>query len=317
MRSQRKLAWVALGVILALAMAEGGLRAFEDRLPVSTDWPTIETDVKYELLRHLPEADVVFLGSSITEAAIDPREFVDASGVGSAFNSGIPFSTPFTNEWWLNEVVLQSVEPNLVVIGVTPWSGGQRAVHDPLLAALRLAPVSGDDSQDPPSALLGQAGLLSEWDWRMADETVKAHLTDLGHQTGYYERSIDEATPFGLPMGPSEMPEEEADAVDRMVDTLNERGIEAIVLIEPGRSPGDDGTLDYQRYIASVLQHEDDWGVPVLDTFNQGWDRSLFADLAHFNRMGTESFTAYMAQTINGLHAVQEGKPGREPADIA
>jgi len=308
---------VAFGVILALAMAEGGLRAFEDRLPVSTDWPTIETGVKYELLRQLPEADVVFLGSSITEAAIDPREFVDASGVGSAFNSGIPFSTPFTNEWWLNEVVLESVEPNLVVIGVTPWSGGQRAEHDPLLAALRLATVSRDDSQDPPSALLGQAGLLSEWDRRMADETVKAHLTDLGHQTGYYERSIDDATPFGVPTGPSEMPEEEAHAVDRMVDILSERGIEAIVLIEPGRSPGDDGTMDYEGYIASVLRHEDEWGVPVLDTFNQGWDRSLYADLAHFNRLGTESFTSYVAQTITGLQAAQEGKPGQEPADIA
>ena len=106
-------------------MAEGGLRAFGDRLPVRTDWPTVETGVKYELLRQLPEADVVFLGSSITEAAVDPSEFAHASGVGSAFNSGIPFSTLFSNEWWLNEVVLENVEPQLVVIGLTAWSGGR------------------------------------------------------------------------------------------------------------------------------------------------------------------------------------------------
>jgi hypothetical protein len=304
-------------VIIALGMAEGGLRALGDRLPAKTDWPTVETGVKYELLRQLPEADVVFLGSSITEAAIDPREFVDASGVDSAFNSGIPFSTPFSNEWWLNEVVLENVEPKLVVIGVTAWSGGQRAERDPLLAALRLATVSRDDPHDPPSALLGQAGLLSEWDRRMADETVKDHLTDLGHQTGYYERSIDEATPLGVLTGPSEMPEDEAEAVDRMVDTLNERGIEAIVLIEPGRSPGDDGTMDFERYIGSVLRHGEDWGVPVLDTFSQEWDSSLFADLAHFNRMGTKFFTAYIARTITGLQAAQGSKPEQDPADIA
>ena len=135
MRSRHKLAWVAIGVILTLAIAEGGLRAFGDRLPVRTDWPTVETGVKYELLRQIPDADVVFLGSSITEAAVDPTDFADASGVGSAFNSGIPFSTPFSNEWWLNEVVLENVEPKLVVIGLTAWSGGRGAERDPLLRA--------------------------------------------------------------------------------------------------------------------------------------------------------------------------------------
>jgi hypothetical protein len=105
--------------------------------------------------------------------------------------------------------------------------------------------------------------------------------------------------------------------VARMIDTLNERGIEAIVLIEPGRNPGDNGTMDYERYIDSVLSHEDDWGVPVLDTFHQGWDSSLFADLAHFNRQGTDSFTAYVARTITGLQTTEEGKPGDNAADIA
>ena len=304
-------------MILVLAAAEGGLRAIGDRLPVRTDWPTIETGIKYELLRQLPSADVVFLGSSITEAAIDPREFVHASGVGSAFNAGLPFSSPYSNEWWLNEVVLENVEPKLVVIGVTAWSGGQHADRDPLLAALRVTPGSRDDPHDSPLALFRQTGLLSEWDRRMADERVKAHLTELGHQTGYYERSIDDATPFGLPTGPAEMPNDEAAAVGRMIDTLNERGIDAMVLIEPGRSPGDNGTLDYERYVSSVLRHEDDWGVPVVDSFHRAWDSSFFADLAHFNRLGTESFTAYMAQTIIGLRTAQEGKPGQDPADIA
>ncbi len=303
MRSRRKLAWVTIGVILTLAMAEGGLRAFGDRLPIRTDWPTVETGVKYELLRELSEADVVFLGSSITEAAVDPTEFVDASGVGSAFNSGIPFSSPFSNEWWLNEVVLENVEPKLVVIGLTAWSGGSGAERDPLLPGLRIALDSGDDA---PLALLRQAGVLSEWDRRMADETARAYLTNLGHQTGYYERSIDDATPLDLPTGPREMPEDEAAAVGRMIDTLNKRGIDAIVLIEPGRYPGDHGTIDYQRYIASVLRHETEWGVPVLDTFNQEWDRSLFADLAHFNRLGTDSYTAYMARTITGLQTAED-----------
>ena len=168
MKFNNKLAWVTIGLILVLAVAEGGLRAVGDRLPVRTDWPTVETGVKYELLRELPEADVVFLGSSITEAAVEPTEFADASGVGSAFNSGIPFSTPFSNEWWLNEVVLETVEPKLVVIGLTAWSGGRGAEGDPLLPGLRLALDSGDDA---PLALLRQAGLLSEWDRRMADET--------------------------------------------------------------------------------------------------------------------------------------------------
>ena len=85
------------------------------------------------------------------------------------------------------------------------------------------------------------------------------------------------------------------------------------MLVEPGRYPGDNETIDYERYIASVLRHEGDWGVPVVDTFNQGWDSSLFADFAHFNRLGTDSFTAYVARTISGLRTAQDAP---SPANV-
>ena len=143
-----KVLYVVAGLILTLGVAEASLRILENRLPPSTHWPTVETDVKFDRLRELSEADVIFLGSSITEAGIDPIAFAEESKLDSAFNSGLPFSTPFSNEWWLNHVVLRHVEPKLVVIGLTAWSGGAGADDDLLLSGLE----SAIESAGEPSA---------------------------------------------------------------------------------------------------------------------------------------------------------------------
>ena len=307
---------MVLGMMLTLGLAEASLRIFDDRLPANTDWPTMETDVKFDRLREVSEADVVFLGSSITEAGIDPIAFAEkARGVDSAFNSGFPFSTPFSNEWWLNEVVLRQVEPELIVIGLTAWSKGAASADDPLLPGFESAMASAGE---PPLAVLQHAGVLSEWDSRTTDARGRALLTDLGHQTGYYDRSIDDASPLDLPFGgPPAMPHEEADAVSRMIRRLTSSGIDVIVLIEPGRYPSDDRTVDYDRYIDSILSHSGDWGVPIVDAFHQKWERAWFADIVHFNRRGTEEFTSFMARTINGLWLNRPVQPSPDPADIA
>jgi hypothetical protein len=306
---------VVLGMVLTVGIAEASLRVVDDRLPPSTDWPTVETYVKYERLSELSQADVVFLGSSMTEAGIDPVAFAEASRLDSAFNSGLPFSTPFSNEWWLNEVVLRHVDPKLVVIGLPAWSGGTGLEEDLLLSSLESTSASAGE---PPFLLLQHAGLFSEWDTRTAEAMGRALITDLGHQTGYYDRSIDDAPPLDLPLGgPSVMPAGEAEAVGRMIHRLTSSGIEVIVLIEPGRYPGDGGTVDYERYVDSILSHKEEWSVPTVDAFHEDWDRAWFADPAHFNRRGTEEFTEYVARTIDGLMVDQSGQPGPSPADIA
>jgi hypothetical protein len=304
---------VTLGVLLALGAAEGVVRIFDERLPAGTTWPSVESQLKFELLRDLSDTQVVFLGSSITEAAVDPALFSEVSMADSAFNSGIPFSTPFSNEWWLDQVVLRELRPQVVVIGLTAWSGGMRPDQDLLLTSyreVRAAPGA------PPVALLEHAGVLSEWDSRMSDARARALLTDLGHQTGYYDRSIDDADAVEMPDGPPEMPGAEADAVGRMIDRLKAEGIETLVLIEPGRHSGNKGMIDYDRYIDSLLSHEAEWGVSVLDTFHMTWDRDWFADLAHFNRRGTHEFTSLMAQAIDGLMVDGSSQPGRIAADV-
>jgi hypothetical protein len=305
---------VVIGIVLTLGAVEGLMRILDDRLPTGSTWPSIESEAKFEGLNQLSEADVVFLGSSITEAAVDPVALTEWSQVDSAFNSGIPFSTPFSNEWWLNEVVLHQVKPEVVVIGLTAWSGGLGPERDPLLGEYEKAMTT---QGEPRLALLGHAGLLSEWDSRSAYSRAQAMLTDLGHQTGYYGRSIEDATPLELPLGPPEMPRAEAEAVGRMIDRLRLEGIQPVVMIEPGRHPGDNGGIDYDRYIDSVMSHEAEWGMPVLDTFHMEWERSWFADLAHFNRRGTEEFTYFIARTIDGLSADGSGQPGQKVADIA
>lgn len=298
MGNLRKHVLVTAGILSALVIAESALRLLDEHLPPASHWPTIETQVKYDRLRDLTDADVVFLGSSMTEAAVDPAEFVAQSGFASAFNSGIPFSTPFSNEFWLSHVVLENVSPELVVIGLPAWSGGTGKAGDLLLTGFEEAL---EHEGSPRLALQQHAGLLSEWDTRNASLKVARLLTDLGHQTGYYLRSIEDSSVQALVIGPPQMPEDEAGAVARMIDQLAAMRIDVVVLIEPGRQPGDDGTVDYDRYIASILEYANEWDVPVLDTFHMDWDSSWFADMAHFNRRGTEVYTAYLANELARL----------------
>jgi hypothetical protein len=297
-----RLSSVVIGVVLALCLAEIGLRLLSHELPSGSDWPTAEMEVKYQQLSANSDIEVVFLGSSMTEAALDPVEFAAASGLGTTYNSALPFSSPFSNEFWLETVVLEMVDPRLVVIGLPSWSGGDSAESDPVLSRMRTAAANAD-SGTQGLALLRHAGVLSEWDARSAGIRLRRLMTDLGHQTAYYDRSIEDSIPLDLPFGPPEMPQQEADAVRRMIDSLSEADIQSLVLIEPGRHPGDDGTVDYDRYIESMLEYSDYWGVPVLDSFHEDWDRSLFADPAHFNSRGTLAFTEYLARSTVGVTA--------------
>jgi hypothetical protein len=299
MSVKRLLSPVLIGVLLVLGIVEIVLSVIEEELPRGTTWPSIEAEVKYDLLQHMDQADVVFIGSSITEAAVDPELFIRRAGVSSAFNSALPFSTTLFYETWLPEVVLQAVKPHVVVIGIPPWSGGGTRANDPLLERTREAIATG--GRQPGLALLRQAGLFSEWDSRAASDRTRFALTDLGHQTGYYERSIDDAAPMDLPIAKSEMGQIAADAMARLIDNLESQGIEVIVMIEPGRYPGGDRGIDYDGFIASVWTHALNWDVPLLDTFHEPWDRSWFADNAHFNRRGTEEFTNYLASEFRAL----------------
>ncbi len=208
---------VIAGFILTLVIAEFAIRALEPSLPSPTLWPTREAALKSEQLERLgKDVSLVFLGSSSTEAAIDPEMLEDLIGHGVPYNAALPFSTPLSDQVWVRDVVLEESIPDLAVIGISPWPVHTTVDADPLRTGLQKAlEVRGRSDPWFIPTLIEHKGLLGDWDERATNDQLLASglWTDLGHQTGYYDRSFESISGAFPPFGKPEMSSDNADAL--------------------------------------------------------------------------------------------------------
>ena len=94
------------------------------------------------------------------------------------------------------------------------------------------------------------------------------------------------------------MSNDNIEALRRTVRTLEDAGIQGILMIEPGHFPGDVSDSDLAIYLESIKALGRDLRVPVWDTYGVGWNPEYFVDEAHFNREGTVAFTSFLADLI-------------------
>jgi hypothetical protein len=305
MRIMRDTIWVAVGLICAVLIGEVVMHVLEPAVPSPSRWPSAETQVKSgQLAKLAQDVEVVFLGSSVTEAAVDPELLRVLAGTGTVYNAALPFSSPLSDEVWLADVVLDHSEPSIVVMGVTSWPAHSSVSNDPMRSAIQHAttpvPVHGISQR---FALLGNRGVFSDWDERLGRQRLitSGLWTDLGHKTGYYDRApqslIGQFPPFGDP----QMSPDNAHAFAETVRALQQADIEVVLLIEPGRYPGDVSDADIALYLTSIQALGRELGVPVWDTYSRGWDPDFYVDEAHFNREGTVAFTTYVADLVGDL----------------
>jgi hypothetical protein len=169
MRRPKDILLVGLGMVLAVLTAEVGLRIVEDTLPDRAVWPSVEAHIKGEQLLSTPAtADVLFIGSSMTEAAVDPLVLHRIKPSLTAYNAALPFSKPVSIEYWLEAVALPSVRPTAVVYGLAPWpvrdNPGRDSFLDGLRGAVQRRTLFAGVSN--LSVLLGNVGLLADWEER-------------------------------------------------------------------------------------------------------------------------------------------------------
>ncbi len=79
------------------------------------------------------------------------------------------------------------------------------------------------------------------------------------------------------------------------IEELKREGTNVILIIEPGRFPGDVLTIDIDSYVESITRLAADLEIEVWDTYHLEWDPAMYADEAHFNRAGTVAFTRHVA----------------------
>ncbi len=294
MNSRTRLALVVLGVLSALSAAELTLRIFEDELPVRSAWPTVETELKNSQLSAVDDWDVVFLGSSVTEAAIDPRLL---TGV-TAYNAALPFSTPISHEVWYSGQ-FSDRQGRIVVLGLPAWPYHQGIEDDRIVSGIEAA-IRDGTMKAPRLAIIAHRGVIADWfGLRSREVALESHFwTPQGHLTAYYSLRSPPLTGSFQPFGPPEMSEDVRTAIHRLAEYVRLQGGTLVLMIEPARFPGKVSDQVLQRYLATVNDLAKDLNVDLWDTFAIGWADDLYADDLHFNRRGTEAFSELVNQLL-------------------
>ncbi len=115
----------AIAVVVVLALAELGMRSIDDHLPRAIAGDTVEIELKYDQLRALHDegapVDLVVLGNSTLDAGIDPVLLGEESArYDAVYNAALLGQPLATIRRWAGDFVLEQVDPDTVVLGLTP-----------------------------------------------------------------------------------------------------------------------------------------------------------------------------------------------------
>ncbi|HMJ78254.1 MAG TPA: hypothetical protein VK507_19895, partial [Iamia sp.] len=115
----------ALAAVAVLGIAELGMRTIDDHLPRATAGDTIEIELKFDQLQALHDqgepVDLVVLGNSTLDAGVDPVLLGEESDRYDAVYNAALLGQPLASiRRWAGEFVLEEVDPDTVVLGLTP-----------------------------------------------------------------------------------------------------------------------------------------------------------------------------------------------------
>ncbi|MGH2726758.1 MAG: hypothetical protein ACRDKS_07250, partial [Actinomycetota bacterium] len=310
--------------LIVLAAAERTLRATASSLAPLNSWNDWEATNKVERMDALAArggASVVFVGSSMVNAAADPALFSRLLGVKRpAFNAALNGASARLIDLWTLDVVVPRLRPKVVVIGLSSRELNDNGFASArIFRAVRRSPggrsIAGDLSPTERIQSIGERALyLVRYRTRLrhpstltADPEVKRPATvgPLGvldalrifdHATYRVpERFRDEVFPQsldGFVMGGKEF-----DALGHLVSTLITQKIR-VVLVE---MPVTDDTIaahpqganDYRRFEDVVGIFARSTQLVDADAWFPG--TSDFADPMHLNGTGREEFTRRLA----------------------
>ncbi|MEX2624504.1 MAG: hypothetical protein WD651_12355 [Acidimicrobiia bacterium] len=114
---------MTLAAVALFLAAELTARAIEPFAPTTEGWPSAQMAAKVDQMTDLAagstDVDVVFLGSSSMDQALNPLTFNSEGNGVTAYNASINAMFMSSLELWAIEVVLPTLDPEVVVIGLT------------------------------------------------------------------------------------------------------------------------------------------------------------------------------------------------------
>ena len=316
---------VFIGLLLIL---EGALRVLEPSIPTPLDWPTADMQEKFEQITNLGDdrqtVDIAFVGSSVVNQSIDPVAFTDAANGIVSYNAAIGGAiSPKSWRWWINEVVVPRLQPQVIVIGVASLdlnSGLADAFWGGLSGSRGFLQVDNEDSWT--------ARFKDELHQRVALFRLRTVLRQpLRILVGFGETNPIEPTigPYGAePAGRDFEPYEVAepkrrDLIDRelkdfrtqgpnleelegLVQDLQSQGVGVVLLNMPvtddyiARHPN--GMRDYTRYLGELADLARRRNIRFLDFGNSVSSLELFRNPTHLNQTGAALFSRDLADAL-------------------
>ena len=325
----------AVAVIVVL-VAELVLRTLP-ALPPPIVWNDVEVDQKAETMeRHRAageRAPVVYVGSSIIDAAIDPELVASAyPRARRGYNAALEGADGTSIAGWTEEVVLPRLAPEVVVVGLSPRElndngRNQQEFADTFFASRGWRDASGRASlADRLSATAEERSALARSRSRLRDPATALRYWRSGERTSWQSPN-DPGSGRLLRYDDSEtyMPPDldGADAVfgdfeaggrisarlDRMIERLHRADV-SVVLLEPAVVAEDlDPVIkESDRAAASAVVRRLGASrcVPIIDLRDHVTDRSAFADNVHVNARGRLAVSTELGDRLAELDAAGE-----------
>lgn len=334
---RRRLVLTLASAAAVLLVGELATRAIADDLPAVLEWHSAEAEHKVEQMEDLGDADVVFLGSSLTNAGFVPETLVNGLAATGrsvvAYNAGLSACIPMLTELWAEEVVLPRLHPEVVVLGLSSFDFTDHPSADVFVSSFASSPAG--------ERAVGDDGVLDRLDhwlddrselWRhkvalrnpdsifdairgrgpLADPQVAA--MDAFGRTGYlqtqrFEDRIDDGG-VGVPIETWSLGRRNPAALERVVTGLRDQGITVVLVDMPVTDeyvlahPG--GAADYEVYLRYLRAFAERVGAPLIEMSGVR-DHALFADEIHLNIDGATQLTNALVARITELNLLPPG----------
>lgn len=318
-------------MVAALLAAEVAARFIEPLVPATRGWPTPQMAAKVDQMTDLASnstnVNIVFLGSSSMDQDVNPSIFNrEAEGL-VAYNASLNGLSMRSLELWAIDVVMPTLDPEIVVLGLTTRElndGGprQKELFDQLAASVSFRNFVTQGQDDPFSQVAELSALL-----RMRDALRIPYTTTLRILGVNRGEVVSLPGPFG-----QRVPEDrdyvydfsdswreewttkdvwnfamggiENEALERLLAELADQGRQVVIVPLPTSpdyvsvQPGGMGTIsEFQALLSNAAQSHGAMLIePPLELRS-----SDFRDPAHLNPNAAMEFTAALARLIPGL----------------
>ncbi len=321
-------------ILTILFGVEGVARRIESRMPTPLLWDTQFTQDKADQIGALGvQLEVVFAGSSVVQANIDPALFIETSAhYSTAYNAAIPSMTPRIWREWIRDTIYLQTCPAVVVIGVDlrqfsdnkPGTNGQ--LHRYLTSRGRESAIGNadrwehaEDWLEERSALFRLRSRIREpdklvaWVWDIGD-LGNWRYTNLGPlgRYGSFDSVLYEPSPeridiladgafLDLAMGGAE-----TEALRLMITDAYDHGavpvlVEMPTMYDELAKALPNGTADIETFSAILEGLAAEFDIPLIRLPELDNRPELFADEYHMNRTGVDTVTPLLAQRIDAL----------------